>query len=143
MTTLDPIQVRGGSDPQQHAHVEKHQQHDSRTERLEEDALVAGEATVGALRVSEVALIVLIGLLVCPPLAIAVFLFVVPMLAMALVLGLLVAVISIPYLLVHHFRARDAGHFALLGQRLRHAGRAVLDLAPHRIVRDVRKAPVG
>ena len=62
----------------------------------------------------------------------------------ALVFGLLFAVISTPYLLVHHFRGHHGGdHFALLAHRLRHAGRAIVDLAPHRIVRDVRKAHLG
>ena len=42
----------------------------SHTEKLESDALVAGEVAAGALRGVEVAAVVLIGLLVCPPLAI-------------------------------------------------------------------------
>jgi hypothetical protein len=81
---------------------------------------------------------VLVGLLVCPPLAILAFVFVVPFLVVALVVGLLVAVLSTPYLLVHHFRGHHDGHLSLLAHRLRHAGRALIDLAPHRIVADVR-----
>ena len=42
----------------------------SRTERLEEDASLAGLAVAGAIRSVDVAAAVLIGLLVCPPLAI-------------------------------------------------------------------------
>src|SRR4051794_29530987 len=85
----------------------------SPAEKLEEDASLAGLAAAEALRGIEVAGAVLLGLLVCPPLAILVFLVVAPLLAAALVLGLLAAVLSAPYLLVHHFRARHRGHGAL------------------------------
>ncbi len=86
---------------------------------------------------------VLLGLLVCPPLAILVVVVVVPLLVMALVLGLLAAVLSTPYLLVHHFRGHHGGHGALLAHRLRLAGRALVDLLPHRIVADARKIHAG
>ena len=66
-----------------------------------------------------------------------------PILVVALVLGLLFAVISTPYLLVHHFRGHHGGHLTLLAHRLRQAARALIDLAPHRIVADVRKADAG
>jgi hypothetical protein len=111
----------------------------SPAEKLEEDALLAGEAAAGALRAVEVAAVVLLGLLVCPPLAILVFLVVAPVLVAALVLGLVAAVLSTPYLLVHHFRGHDRVHLPLLARRLRLAGRALIDLAPHRIVADARK----
>ena len=108
-------------------------------EKLEEDASLAGLAAAEALRGVEVAGVVLLGLLVCPPLAILVFLVVVPVLVLGLVLGLLAAVLSTPYLLVHHFRARDRGHRSLVLHRLRRAGRALLDLLPHRVVADARR----
>ena len=108
----------------------------SRSDELEQDT-VAGLKV--AARAVEVVPIVLIGLLVCPPLAILVFLVVVPTLALALVLGLLFAVLSTPYLLYHHFRGTLGGHWSLLRHRLRRTGRAVADLAPHRIVADARK----
>jgi hypothetical protein len=111
----------------------------SPAEKLEEDALLAGEAAAGALRGVEVAAVVLLGLLVCPPLAILVVLVVVPLLVAALVLGLLAAVLSTPYLLVHHFRGNHVDHVSLLGHRLRRAARALIDLMPHRIVADARK----
>ena len=114
----------------------------TRTHKLEEDALLAGVAASDGLRVAEVGLIVLIGLLVCPPLAILVFLVVAPLLAAALVLGLLGAILSVPYLLYHHLRGHH-GHASLLKQRLRHAARALIDLAPHRIVADARKLHPG
>jgi len=116
----------------------------SPAERFEEDAALASEVAAGGLRGVEVALVVLVGLLVCPPLAIAVFLVVAPLLVVALVFGLLAAVISAPYLLVHHFRGHHGGaHLSLLVHRLRLAGRALFDLAPHRIAADVRKAHSG
>jgi hypothetical protein len=111
----------------------------SSAERLEEDASLAGLAAGEALRGIEVAGVVLLGLLVCPPLAILVFLLVVPLLVAALVLGLLAAVLSAPYLLVHHFRGHHRGHGSLFLRRLRRAGRALVDLLPHRIVADARK----
>ncbi len=111
-------------------------------ERLEEDALIAGSVAAGALRGIEIAALVLLGLLVCPPLAILAVIVVVPLAVIALVLGLLFAIISTPYLLVHHFRGHH-DHVSLLGQRLRRAGRALIDLAPHRIVADAREADAG
>ena len=111
----------------------------SSVEKFEEDAALAGVAVAGSLRAVEVAAVVLLGLLVCPPLAILVVVVVGPLLVAALVLGLLVAVVSTPYLLVHHFRGHHGGHLSLLAHRLRLAARALIDLAPHRIVADARK----
>ena len=115
----------------------------SLVEELEADASVAEVAVGGALRAVEVAAVVLLGLLICPPLAILAVLVVVPLVVMALVLGLIAAVLTAPYLLIHHFRAKDGRHTSLLAQRLRHAGRALVDLLPHRIVRDARGAVPG
>jgi hypothetical protein len=115
----------------------------STAERIEQDASLAGLATGEALRGFEVVAVVLLGLLVCPPLAILAAVVVVPLLVMALVLGLLAAVLSTPYLLVHHFRGDHGGHARLLKHRLRRAGRALVDLLPHRIVADARKLDPG
>jgi MFS transporter len=112
----------------------------SPAEKLEEEAALGGEIAAGGLRAVEVAVVVLAGLLVCPPLAILTFLVVAPLLVVALVLGLIVAVLSTPYLLVHHFHGHDRRHLQLLAHRLQRAGRALNDLAPHRIVADARKA---
>ena len=114
----------------------------SPAEKLEEDALLAGEAVAVTLRGIEIAAVVLLGLLVCPPLAILVVLVVVPLLVLALVLGLLAAVVSTPYLLVHHFRGHH-DHLSQLARRLRHAARALIDLAPHRIVAEARRVDSG
>jgi Flp pilus assembly protein TadB len=111
----------------------------SPAEKLEKDAALAGLAAAETLSGIEIAVVVLIGLLVCPPLAILAFLVVVPTLGAALVVGLLAAVLSAPYLLVHHLRARHRAHGSLFVQRLRHAGRALLDLLPHRLVAGARE----
>jgi hypothetical protein len=114
----------------------------SSTEHLEDDASIAGVAAGEALRFVEVAAIVLLGLLVCPPLAILVVLVAVPLLVTALALALLAAVLATPYLLVQHFRGHH-GHASLLKHRLRLAGRALFDLAPHRIAADARRVHPG
>ncbi len=111
----------------------------SPVEKLEEDASLAGLAAGEALRGVEVAAVVLLGLLVCPPLAILAVLVVVPLLVTALILGVIAAVLSAPYLLVHHLRSPDRRHASLLKHRVRRAGRALVDLLPHRIVADARK----
>jgi hypothetical protein len=134
MTTPKPIRSPGASDAYEPF---------SPAEKLEEDASQAGVAAGEALRAVEVAAVVLLGLLVCPPLAILVVVVVVPILVTALVLGLLAAVLWTPYLLVHHFRGHHRGHASLLAHRLRRAGRAVFDLLPHRIVADARKVDPG
>jgi len=131
MTTREPLKSPGA--PDGHAPL-------SPAEKLEGEAARAGLAAARALRAVDVGAVVLIGLLVCPPLAILVVVVVVPLVLTALVLGLLAAVITIPYLLVQHLRSHHGGHAALLGHRLRVAGRALLDLAPHRIDADARKA---
>jgi hypothetical protein len=134
MTTPKPIRSPGA--PHAYEPLSPH-------EKLEEDASLALVAAAGGLRAVEVAAVVLVGLLVVPPLAILVFLVVVPVLVTALVLGLLAAVLSTPYLLVHHFRGHHGGHLSLLTHRLHRAARALLDLAPHRIVADARKGAAG
>jgi Flp pilus assembly protein TadB len=134
MTTPNPIRPPGAPDAYKPL---------SPAEKIEEDASLASLAAGEALRAGEVALVVFIGLLVCPPLAILAVVVVVPILVTALVLGLLAAVLSTPYLLVHHYRRDHRDHAALLAHRLRRAGRALVDLLPHRIVADARKIHAG
>ena len=108
----------------------------STAEKLDEEASLAAVAGADALRAVKVAGVVLVGLLVCPPLAASAFVIVAPFLVVAVVVGLLVGIVSTPYLLFHHFRRPDNGHMSLLAHRLRGAARAVIDVAPHRIVAD-------
>src|SRR5262245_48009039 len=115
----------------------------STVEHLEQDALDAGYAAAGAIRGVEIAAIVLLGLLICPPLAILAVVVVVPLLAIGLVVGLLAAVVTVPYVIVRRLRGHHGGHGALLARRLRIAGRAVLDLAPHRIDAAARRLHSG
>ena len=114
-------------------------QHDE----IEHLALEADVAVGGGLRAVEVAAIVLAGLVVCPPLAILVVVVAVPVLVTAVVLGLIGAVLATPYVLVQLLRGHPGGHLELLKQRLRRAGRALLDLAPHRIHADARRLNPG
>jgi hypothetical protein len=115
----------------------------SPVEKLEQDALVTGYAAAGAIRGVELAAIVILGLLVCPPLAILTVVVVVPLLAIALAVALLAAVVTVPYVIVQRLRGHHGGHGALLTHRLRVAGRAVLDLAPHRIDAAARRLHAG
>jgi hypothetical protein len=131
MTVPKPITSPGAPD----AH-----ERPSAAEKLEADAGLAGLAAAETLRAGEVAIVVLLALLVCPPLAILAVVVVAPLLVIALVLGLIVAVLSTPYLLVHHFRGPHRTHLPLLAHRLRRAAGALMDLAPHRIVAAARKA---
>jgi Flp pilus assembly protein TadB len=61
-------------------------------------------------RGAEVAVAVLIGLLVCPPLAILTVVVAVPLLAVAIVVGLVAAIVAMPYLLVRRVRAHHRTH---------------------------------
>src|SRR4051812_7332850 len=112
-------------------------------EQIEHLALEADVAVAGGLRAVEIAAVVLAGLLVCPPLAILVVVVAVPLLVTAGVVGLLAAVLETPYVLVRRLRGHPGGHLSLLKHRLRRAGRALLDLAPHRIHADARRLNPG
>jgi hypothetical protein len=112
-------------------------------EKLEDDVALAGAVASGAARTVEVSAIIIVGLLVCPPLAILAFLLVAPFLVVALLLGLLVGVLSAPYVLYHHLRGHERGHLSLLAHRLRRAARALMELAPHRIIADARQLRAG
>jgi hypothetical protein len=115
----------------------------SPAEKLEQDALATGFAAAGGVRAVEVAAVVLLGLLICPPLAILAVVVVVPLLAIAVVVALLAAVLTVPYVIVQRLRGHHGGHASLLAHRLRVAGRAVLELAPHRIDAAARKLHPG
>jgi Flp pilus assembly protein TadB len=88
-------------------HVAEHHLADVDRQELEE---VAAEAPGVLVRGVEVAAVVFIGLLVCPPLAILAVVVLVPLLAIAIVVGLLVAIVAGPYLLVRHVREHHRTH---------------------------------
>ena len=84
---------------------------ESTIEHIEEELSWAGLAIAYMLRAAEVALIVLIALLVCPPLMIAAFVVVAPLALIAVVVAALAAVIALPVLVVrrlHRHRTPDA-----------------------------------
>ena len=110
-------------------------------EEIEEAASFVGLAGALALRAVEVCVIVLIGLLVCPPLLILTFLVVAPLVA-AVVVSLVAAVLATPYPLVRHLRGHHVPHASVFADRLRQAGRAIIDLLPHRVVREARRDPL-
>ncbi len=107
-------------------------------EEIEEAATETGLAVAVALRAGEILVAVLIGLLVCPPVAILTFLVVVPLVALALVVSIVAAVLAAPYLLVRHLRGHEVPHAAVFARRARHAAHAILALLPHRIAREAR-----
>jgi len=78
-------------------------EHQAETDR-EEIEEAAAEGVGILLRGAEIGLVVLIGLLLVPPLAILAVVVVVPFLAIAIVVGLPVATVATPYLLVRHVR---------------------------------------
>jgi Flp pilus assembly protein TadB len=113
-----------------HAPTAAHRQTDVNREEIEEVAVLAPGIL---LRGAEVAVAVLIGLLVCPPLAILAVVVVVPSLAVAIVVGLLAAIVAMPYLLVRHVREHHRAHrssvlaHGLQRLRVRKARRAATD----------------
>ena len=109
------------------------------TDRAEEVAADVGLAGALSLRAVEVAIMVLVGLLVCPPLAILVVVVVVPLVALIVLVSLIAAVLATPYLIVSHIRGHRAGH-AVLRHRLGHALHALWDIAPHRLLAAIRRS---
>ena len=109
------------------------------TDRAEEVAADVGLAGALSLRAVEVGLVVLVGLLVVPPLAILVVVVVVPLVALAVLVSLIAAVLATPYLIVSHVRGHRGGH-EVLRHRLRHALHALHDIAPHRLLGAIRRS---
>jgi len=72
------------------------------------------EATGGGLRVAEVGLALLGGLLVCPPLLVLAVVVAVPLMAIAAVVAAIVGVFAAPILLVRHVRAHHRAHGSTL-----------------------------
>ena len=111
----------------------------SATERIEEVGADVGLAGALSLRAVEVGIVVLIGLLVCPPLFILVVVVVVPLVALAVLVSLVAAVLAMPYLIVSHVRGHRGGH-EVLRRRLGHAFHALHDIAPHRLLAAIRRS---
>jgi NhaP-type Na+/H+ and K+/H+ antiporter len=84
--------------------------HPTRVEESAELVEVAG----GGLRLVEIGLVVLLGLLVCPPLAILAVLVAVPALAVALLVAAVVAAVVVPIALVRRVLAHHREHGSTL-----------------------------
>lgn len=72
------------------------------------------EVTGGGLRVAEIGVVVLLGLLVCPPLLILAVLVAVPVIAISAVVAAAVAAIAVPAWLVRRVRAHHRAHGSTL-----------------------------
>jgi hypothetical protein len=84
-----------------------HRQADAHHEELLE---VAELAPGILLRGAEVGMAVLVGLLAVPPLGILAVVVVVPLLAIAIVVGLIAAIVAMPYLLIRHVGQHHRTH---------------------------------
>jgi hypothetical protein len=72
------------------------------------------EATGGGLRIAEVGVVALLGLLVCPPLLILAVVVAVPVIAVSAVVAAAVAAIAVPTVLVRHVLAHHRAHGSTL-----------------------------
>jgi hypothetical protein len=72
------------------------------------------EATGAGLRILELGVVVVFGLLVCPPLLILAAVVAVPFLAISAVIAAVVAAIAVPTLLVRKVRAHHRAHGSTL-----------------------------
>jgi hypothetical protein len=72
------------------------------------------EVTGGGLRVAEVAVVIFLGLLLCPPLLILAVIVAVPALAVGLVVAAVAAAIVLPTALVRRVRAHHREHGSTL-----------------------------
>jgi NhaP-type Na+/H+ and K+/H+ antiporter len=68
------------------------------------------EVTGGGLRIAEIALVIFIGLLVCPPLLILAVVVAVPVIAVGAVVAAVAGAIAVPTLLVRRVRAHHREH---------------------------------
>jgi hypothetical protein len=62
--------------------------------------------------------------------------------AVEVVGSLIWAVLASPYLLVRHLRGHHVPHASVFAGRVRHAWSAILDLLPHRVLREARRHPL-
>ena len=92
-------------------------------ERSEEELSWAGLALAETIRVVELAVIVLAALLFCPPLLILAVVVIVPAIALAVVVGAVVALIALPVFVVRHLHRRRAGEAHARVHRLAQLGR--------------------
>jgi hypothetical protein len=70
--------------------------------------------TGAGLRIAEIGLVILLGLLVCPPFLILAVVVTAPLIAISLVVGAVVAAIAVPTFLVRRVRAHHRAHASTL-----------------------------
>ena len=70
--------------------------------------------TGGGLRIAEIGLVILLGLLVCPPFLILAVVVAVPLIAISLLIAAVVAAIAVPTFLVRRVRAHHRAHGSTL-----------------------------
>jgi hypothetical protein len=109
-------------------------------ERSEEELSWAGLAIAETIRAVEVAVIALAALLVCPPLLILAVVVLVPAIALAVVVGTVVAMIALPVFVVRHLHRHRAGEAHARVHRLARLGRQDSALAASRLRRLVARA---
>ncbi len=68
------------------------------------------EVTGGGLRIAEIGLVILLGLLVCPPLLILAVVVAAPLIAMTAVVAAVVAAVAVPTILVRRVLAHHRAH---------------------------------
>ncbi|TML07264.1 MAG: hypothetical protein E6G41_05085 [Actinobacteria bacterium] len=89
------------------------------SERTEERLAFIELAAAGLVRSAEVAAVVLIVLLVCPPLLILLVVVAVPLAALAVLVAIVFGVVAIPYRIASHLRGRRAHHTHIVVHRLK------------------------
>ena len=72
------------------------------------------EVTGGGLRAAEIGVVILLGLLVCPPLLILAVVVAVPLIAIAALVAAVVAAVAVPTALVRRVRAHHRAHGSTL-----------------------------
>jgi hypothetical protein len=72
------------------------------------------EVTGGGLRIVEIGVVILLGLLVCPPLLILAVVVAVPVIAVSALVAAVVAAVAVPTLLVRRVRAHHRRHGSTL-----------------------------
>jgi hypothetical protein len=72
------------------------------------------EVTGGGLRIAEVALVIFLGLLVCPPLLILAVVVAAPLIAMTALIAAAVAAVAVPTVLVRRVVAHHRAHGSTL-----------------------------
>jgi uncharacterized membrane protein YbhN (UPF0104 family) len=72
------------------------------------------EVTGGGLRVAEVGVVILLGLLACPPVLILAVVVAVPFIAVSALVAAVVAAVALPTLLVRRVRAHHRAHRSTL-----------------------------